>query len=245
MSNSTFKKYLTATITLLIISMSILPPVTGELTKRNLGRDVVLRIINIDENGRFFKKDISMNNTQFNSLIKSLSDLLNGVLIHGNYSEIILSLLKLTKFEERKPFFSDILEYVLKKHPSLVEETKIKSLRPLKSTFVISQGWGYNLNFFRDSSYKIMMKPLTLWRYYDSSKAGTTSLTYISRPENTRASETTILLKGHQMGLMLRFTGIYIYEANTFPKQSYTFFIGFAQYVKGCAEYEYGVDIPH
>jgi hypothetical protein len=94
---------------------------------------------------------------------------------------------------------------------------------------VISQGFNYNINPFKTISTDFM-KPIVFWRYMESSEMFMTpcSTTII----NFDPLEFKTLI-GAQMGLLLRFRGIYIHIPKQMPEQSFTFFIGFARYAGG------------
>jgi hypothetical protein len=62
-----------------------------------------------------------------------------------------------------------------------------------------------------------------------NTKGALSSRTYILRPLKTDYD----VLTGAQMGLMYKFTGIYMYIARNVPKLSFTCFMGSARFANG------------
>ncbi len=106
----------------------------------------------------------------------------------------------------------------------------------LNKDIVISQGWGYNTNLFKNTRFQIRHKALSFWHYTQASKHGMESKTLVIRANDATSSRTIELYRGIQTGLMINSIGLYFFQKNTFPTQSYTLFIGFAGNVLITAE---------
>ncbi|MCJ7570796.1 MAG: hypothetical protein MUO82_02820 [Candidatus Thermoplasmatota archaeon] len=106
----------------------------------------------------------------------------------------------------------------------------------LRKNLVISQGWGYNTNLFKNTRFQIKHDAFSFWHYAQDSKKGIESKTFVIRANNVISSRTIELYRGTQTGFMVRSIGLYFFLKNTFPLMSYTLFIGFASYVFVTAE---------
>ena len=115
---------------------------------------------------------------------------------------------------------------------------------PLQKTFIVSQGWSYNLNLYKKSVFQLKRNFITFWHYCKSARTGGESKTFILKPEDMLISKSAEALIGRQTGLMIRPKGIYIYKASMFPKPSYTFFIGFANNVISTGQEKYEINLP-
>ena len=124
-----------------------------------------------------------------------------------------------------------IIKNILNKNPTLI-----------RSTLVISQGWSYNINFFKNTKVQIKNELFHFWHYIQASKRGKESKTLIIKSNGPISSKTVELYSGTQIGFMFRPLGIYCFQKNTFPILSYTLFIGFANYVFISAQEE--IQIP-
>ena len=125
----------------------------------------------------------------------------------------------------------NIIKDILNKNPTLI-----------RSTLVISQGWSYNINFFKNTKVQIKNEILHFWHYIQASKRGKESKTLVIKSNGPISSKTVELYSGTQIGFMFRPLGIYCFQKNTFPILSYTLFIGFASYVFISAQEE--IQIP-
>ncbi|KYK31925.1 MAG: hypothetical protein AYK22_07650 [Thermoplasmatales archaeon SG8-52-3] len=93
-------------------------------------------------------------------------------------------------------------------------------------TYVISSGHSYKVNPIKKGSIKIRKK-LILWHY--TSGELLKDRTIILKPLALKFR----VLKGSQVGMISRFTGMFFYVARKIPQKSYTFFIGFAKRANG------------
>jgi len=100
-----------------------------------------------------------------------------------------------------------------------------------RKTLVISQGWSYNINFFKNTKLQIKNDLFHFWQYIQASKRGKESKTFVIKSNQPLSSKTIELYSGTQIGFMFRPLGIYYFQKNTFPILSSTLFIGFASHV--------------
>jgi hypothetical protein len=114
----------------------------------------------------------------------------------------------------------NIIKNILSRNPALK-----------RSALVISQGWSYNINFFKNTKLQIKKDLFQFWQYIQASKRGKESKTLVIKSNEPISSRTVGLYSGTQIGLMFRPLGVYCFQKNTFPILSYTLFIGFATYV--------------
>jgi hypothetical protein len=114
----------------------------------------------------------------------------------------------------------------------------------LKKTLVISQGWSYDINFFKNTRFQIKRDIFSFWHYTSASKTGVESKTFIMRSNGLLSSRSAELYIGKQTGIMYRPIGLYFFQKNMFPLRSYTLFIGFASYVYINAEKEVNINPP-
>jgi hypothetical protein len=111
-----------------------------------------------------------------------------------------------------------------------------------RKTLVISQGWSYNINFFKNTKLQIKNDLFQFWQYIQASKRGKESKTLVIKSNEPISSKTIELYSGTQIGFMFRPLGIYYFQKNTFPILSSTLFIGLASYVFITAQEE--IQIP-
>jgi hypothetical protein len=104
--------------------------------------------------------------------------------------------------------------------------SKLLNLEKLQDReIVISVGWNYDLNPLKKTDIQ-MIKPLSIWKYADTSeKMNIPSVTILISGEPL-AVETVM---GNQLGFMYRFRGIYGHIPQQFPDQSFSYTIGTAQ----------------
>lgn len=102
--------------------------------------------------------------------------------------------------------------------------SKLKHLK--KRGFVVSHGQNINLNPFKRKKIKIR-EGLKLWCYLNSKD----DKTVIFKPLDSGNKVKTLI--GSQIGLMSKFTGLYVFIPKRFPPKSHTFFIGTARNING------------
>ena len=125
----------------------------------------------------------------------------------------------------------NIIKEILNRNPTL-----------MRKTLVISQGWSYNINFFKNTKLQIKNDLFHFWQYIQASKRGKESKTLVIRSNEPISSKTIELYSGTQVGFMFRPLGVYYFQKNTFPVLSSTLFIGFASHVFISAQEE--IQIP-
>lgn len=114
------------------------------------------------------------------------------------------------------------------KYPVLYSffKTLLKIRLSRTKVFVASQGSGFNFNPFAQNEMK-MKKKFVFWHY--SPDQLSVDKTIILQPLTQKMK----VLNGRQFGFMTDFTGIYIFDARSYPEMSHTFFIGLARHAAG------------
>ena len=128
----------------------------------------------------------------------------------------------------------NILDIFLRtRHPVLSFILKPQNIYDMfrNRVFIISQGWGHNLNPFKNSSVETY-KLFNFWHYTNRSEFGMPSGTFILRHGRSFDMDAKYL-RGIQVGMMTRFKGIYVYIARPLSEKSYTFFMGTTHHVVG------------
>ena len=95
-----------------------------------------------------------------------------------------------------------------------------------KRSFVVSSGRGIDYNPLKKITFKIR-KNVALWHY--NSNSILTGRTIILQPLKLNMK----ILKGAQVGIMTRFTGLYLSISRGFLKESYTMFMGVTRHANG------------
>ena len=75
----------------------------------------------------------------------------------------------------------------------------------LRKTLVISQGWSYDANIFKNSKLQIKNDLFSFWHYAQASKTGRESKTIVIRSNDLMSSKTIELYRGTQTGFMFRY----------------------------------------
>jgi hypothetical protein len=112
----------------------------------------------------------------------------------------------------------------------------------LRKTLVISQGWSYDANIFKNSKLQIKNELFSFWHYAQASKTGRESKTIVIRPNDLMSSKTLEIYRGTQTGFMLRPFGLYCFQKKPVTQLSYSLFIGFASYAYVTAQEE--IQVP-
>ena len=240
MSSNLYRKICAFMFVVFLVGINFTPVYAG--SDKDSSEKMIVRygVVGGDESA---EKTVYLTPPEFQNLKKSLSNLIGKMRSSRNNEEdIVKAILESSDLQSKYPVLYNILKFLV---DFLLNPSYNSLIFPFKNTFIISQGWCYSLNLFRDSTYKVTSRPFTIWRYTDQSRSGLPSATLILRSSGGfRNLEPTELLKGRQLGIMIQFTGIYIYVAHSITQQSYTFFIGFANYAKGYAEQNFGINIP-
>lgn len=123
----------------------------------------------------------------------------------------------------------DLIEWLLNKseYPFLsFLISQIFQMNRLQDRYVIiSFGWNYNLNPFKQSELELI-RPLTIWQYTTDSTMFTIPSTTILISGDPFNIETVF---GNQLGMMFRFRGIFGRNPEQRPQQSLTYMIGTVQ----------------
>ena len=99
---------------------------------------------------------------------------------------------------------------------------------PRSRAYVISQGWGFKMNPFKNHNLNLY-RPLTVWQYSDRSGYDIPGKTFILKPSPFN----TEILHGRQIGMMTHFFGLYIFVSQPLPQKCWTFFMGSANHIGG------------
>lgn len=123
-----------------------------------------------------------------------------------------------------------------------IENIVINDPTFLRKTLVISQGWSYDANIFKNSKLQIKNDLFSFWHYAQASKTGRESKTIVIRSNDLMSSKTLEIYRGTQTGFMLRPFGLYCFQKKPVTQLSYSLFIGFASYVYVTAQEE--IQVP-
>jgi hypothetical protein len=151
------------------------------------------------------------------NMLLELIEKLDSVNEPDDFEEIITSILSNDRiFGFKHP----IIEWIL----NFLSSYKL----PRSRSLVISQGWGFKINPFRNHRFDIY-RPLTIWQYSDNWGFNIPGRTFILKlsPFNTE------ILHDRQIGCMTHFFGLYIFVSQPIPQKCWTFFVGSARRVIG------------
>jgi len=208
------KKTMILGVIALFVSVSISPMIAAMKTSSEEKFVVEYAMINTD--GSISEETMLLNSEELSLLQGKLSTFLD-LLKSTTDKTTLLNLLLNYLAGDNYPLLSSIIKYFL--------SSELIGSRQ----FVISEGWGYNLNPFKKMSTDIM-KPVSFWRYGESSDIlPIPSSTVVLKLSPFEVKTYT----GSQLGLMFRFRGIYVNIPQQMPNQSFTFFLGSAKNVFG------------
>ncbi|MFO8077485.1 MAG: hypothetical protein R6U21_02420, partial [Thermoplasmatota archaeon] len=208
-----WKKGMILGIIALFISVSMAPALTAVPKNTEQKDTIAIELASIASDGSQQIETLDLTEDEAANLQLSLTSLLELIRSIKDKSSLI-DLLQLFFNGNEYPILSKIITNLF--NSQLLENRQI----------VVSEGWNYDLNPFKKTE-KDVMKPLTIWRYAESSdKLPIPSSTSIIR-FNPMETET---YTGSQLGLLVRFKGIYVHIPQKLPEQSFTFFIGFARH---------------
>jgi len=202
------RKIMAILVVLLLISIPLGIAQASECLEKNENSESIsieISTFNSDEILEIEK--ILLSEEEFVEFEKTISIVINQIQSAESWEEIkgivnnILDGNKLGIFSIVKLFFSKIIA---------------------GRTYVISSGHGYKFNPLRKGSIKIR-KTISIWHY--SSGEMFKDRTIILKPLALKMR----VLKGSQLGIMTRFTGMFIYIAKKLPQKSHTIFIGMAR----------------
>lgn len=213
MKKGLLKKGIVIWVIALFVAIYMTPVYANEKIKEE-SYSVELNLI--DYEGIFSQEKVELSLSEIEGLKDRISSIIENLQSSKNENEIIDVLESFLNFQEY-PFLSNILEQLLNSRFSF------------DRNLIFSQGWGYNLNPLKNSKIDFI-KSIYFWRYSDSANP-------IDVPSSTAAlSMDPFKVKtfmGNQMGAMLRFRGVHIHIARSYPLGSYTIFLGSANRVGG------------
>ena len=205
-------------VIVLFVGLAIGPVTANEFPENELQDEVVnIECALFDLDGSATIEKFTLSEQEFKELEGMLSEFME----------------KIQSATDRNDIVNIIDTFFGNKHPVLSSILKPLNIYKMfrNRAFVISQGWSYKLNPFKDNSVEAR-KPFNCWYYSDQSKFEMLSRTFILR--HGRLLDMDIeCLRGMQIGMMTRFRGIYIYVARPPPEKSYTFFMGTAHHIMG------------
>lgn len=202
------KKGLILAVAALFLSLSLAPAVTAE-EEINTQKTYAVELTSIAENGVLFKESFQLADQEIQILQFRLSLLLNLLKNQVNINTILNLLLKFLDMDGN-PVLTRIITRMF------------ESEFLLKGKFVLSYGWGLDINPLKDSETSFT-KPLTFWMYQEKSDMlDIPSMTAIVDLNPFELKTVT----GSQLGLMFRFQGIYLHISQPLPQQSFTFILG-------------------
>ena len=207
------KKLPIIAVATLFLILATIPATTAETLSQDKEM-IPVDITTVSENGLFQTDRFQLSSVEWNSLIQKIS--------------MLIKLLNMAKGEEAA---SNILLDFLNANDSPILSRIINGLLNSKLNFdrqlIASAGWGINLNPFIKSQTDFI-KPITIWHYAEQSNT-------MGFPSMTASIDfSPFKLKsvmGSQVGVMLRFRGVYIHLPQPLPEQSFTFFLGSAKHV--------------
>ena len=120
-------------------------------------------------------------------------------------------------------FFLELLVKSIEIHSNLYQLFPIK-----RKALVVSWGFANKLFALRENKAELYL-PFTLWYYSGRSNYLVNSRTLIIDPYPFQIKT----LSGRQIGMMVNFAGVYVYRHSTITDKSYTFFLGYANYIGG------------
>ena len=213
MKKGLFKKGLVIWVIILFVTIYMAPVYANEKIKEE-SFSVELNLVDYERILSQEKVELSL--SEIEGLKDRLSSIIENLKTSKNENEIIDVLESFLNFQEY-PFLSNILEQLLNSGFSI------------DRNLIFSQGWGYNFNPLKNSKIDFM-KSINFWRYRDS-----------ANPIDVPSSTVTLSMDpfkvktfmGDQMGFMLRFRGVHIHIARSYPLGSYTIFLGTAKHVGG------------
>ena len=232
--NKGLKKIIAIFTIILLIGIGLSPISTSKNIEKKQETST-LEVIYF-ENGEM--KELSLKKDSFDRLISLLTDFVQSILSNKeNTEEIIESIDQLN--QNNIPFITSIINFIKNRFSN---RNTIFSL--FKKTFVISQGWNYNFNIYKNSRFEIKRNGFSMFHYVRGSRSGGESKTLILSPDTMFSSKSANLITGRQTGFMIKPTGIFIHESKMFPKTSYTFFIGFSNLATTKGQKHLKINLP-
>ena len=176
-------------------------------------KTVAVECATINADGTYALESFDLTDSEITELQTNIATLTDLIKSQTDMSSLINLLMRFLN-NGNYPILSRLVEYLLS-----AEFLTNKDI-------ILSQGFSYNINPFKKTSTDFM-KPFVVWRYMESSNMFTTPCsTTVVKFDPLEFKTVT----GAQIGLLLRFKGIYIHIPRQMPEQSFTFFAGFARH---------------
>ncbi len=208
-----WKKGMILGIIALFMSVSMAPALTAVPKTTEQKDTIAIEIASVASDGSQQIETLDLTEDEAANLQLSLTSLLELIRSIKD-KDSLLDFLQLFFNGNEYPILSKIITNLF--NSQLLENRQI----------VVSEGWNYDLNPFKKTETDVM-KPLTVWRYCESAeKLPIPSSTSIIRFNPMETQTYT----GSQLGILVRFKGIYVHIPQKLPEQSFTFFIGFARH---------------
>ncbi len=209
-------------VVLLFVGLAFNPATAKNTIRNEENKGILLEYLSISEDGKTLREKLMLSEDE----LKDLSDMFSQIF------EKINEKLSINKFQVFLKSFELLVKYP-KLRELVVNFVKLRySLRT--RALVMSHGMCYKLNPLRKSEFKVKQK-MSTWRY--NSGGPFSSKTYILRPFKSDFE----VLNGIQMGVMYKFSGIYMYVARKVPELSYTLFMGTARLANG---FDLNINLP-
>jgi len=237
MEQKVLKKIVVVSVIFLLIGLGLSPVASSKKTNEKDQHDnIVLNLSSLKTDGN---NVFSLNAEEFDLLKSLISYIIQNIASEKNANDNWIDSI-ISSGETGNTFLNEIINFIL----NFIQNNNNQPLL-LKNTLVISQGWSYNFNYFKNSKSEIKRNDNLFWRFNQGSRTGDESKTLVIRPEDGLFSSKGIeIFKGKQIGFMYRPTGLYIYQKNNFPQPCYTFFIGFAGFVIANSEEKIELNLP-
>ena len=236
MEQKVLKKIVVVSVIFLLIGLGLSPVASSKKTnEKNQHDNIVLNLSSLKTDGN---NVFSLNAKEFDLLKSLISYIIQNIASEKNANDNWIDSI-ISSGETGNTFLNEIINLIL-------NALQNKNDQPLfsKKTLVISQGWSYNFNYFKNSKFEIKRNDNLFWRFIHGSRTGDESKTLVIRPDGLFSSKGIEIFKGKQIGFMYRPTGLYIYQKNNFPKPCYTLFIGFAGFVIANSEEKIELNLP-
>lgn len=208
-----WKKGMILAIIALFISVSTAPAFSAVPKSNEKNDTIAIELGSVKNDGSQTIEKLQLSEDEVASLQIKLSTLIDLIRSRTD-KDSLFDLLQLFLNGNEYPILSKIINYLI--------DSQVLTNRQI----IVSEGWCYDFNPFKKTQTDVM-KPLTVWRYAEGSEKlpipSTTTIIKFNPMETEHVG-------GGQIGLMVRFKGIYVHIPQKLPDQSFTFFIGFARH---------------
>ena len=237
MKKKVLKKIVVVSVIFLLIGLGLSPAASSKKTNEKDQHDnIVSNLFSLKTDGN---NVFSSSAEEFDLLKNLISYIIQNIASEKNTNDNLLDSI-ISPDNAGNSLLNEIINLIL----NFIQNNNNQPLLS-KKTIVISQGWSYNFNYFKNSKSEIKRNDYSFWRFNQGSRTGDESKTLVIRPDDGLFFSKGIeLFKGKQRGFMLRPTGISIYQKNNFPQSCYTLFIGFASFVSANAEEKIELNLP-